>query len=54
MDFYENLFITTLITVIGFIAWRVWNIETNHLRHLSEDIKELKTDIKWLIEVHKK
>jgi nitrate/nitrite transporter NarK len=54
MDFYENLFITTLITVVGFIAWRVWTIESNHLRHLNEDVKELKTDIKWLIEFHKK
>lgn len=53
MDFYENLFITTLITVVGFIAWRVWTIESNHLRHLNQDIQELKTDIKWLIDHHK-
>lgn len=54
MDFYESLTITTIITVIGFIAWRVWTIESNHLRHLDADIQELKTDVKWLIEFHKK
>lgn len=53
MEFYEQIFVSTLIAVIGFIAWRVWTIESNHLRHLDADIQELKTDIKWLIEFHK-
>lgn len=53
MEFYESIVITTLIAVVGFIAWRVWTIESNHLAHLEADIAELKTDIKWLIDFHK-
>ena len=53
MEFYESIFVTTLISVIAFLGWRVWTIESNHLRHLQADIQELKTDIKWLIEFHK-
>ena len=53
MDFYESLFVTTLVSFVAFIAWRVWTIESNHLKHIDSDIKEIKTDIKWLIDFHK-
>lgn len=54
MGFYETLFITSLVSVVGFVAWRVYVIETNHLSHLSKDLTEVKNDIKWLIKFHEK
>lgn len=53
MDFYETLFITTLVSVVGFVAWRVYIIETNHLKHITTSIAEIKNDIKWLVSFHK-
>lgn len=52
MTFYETIFITSLVSVVGFIAWRVYIIETNHLTHIQNAITELKTDIKWLVSFH--
>ena len=52
MTFYETLFITTLVSVVGFVAWRVYIIETNHLKHISTAIAEMKNDIKWLVGFH--
>ena len=48
MDFYETMFVTTLVSVVGFVAWRVYIIETNHLKHITTSIAEIKNDIKWL------
>ena len=52
MTYYETVFITSLVSVVGFIAWRVYIIETNHLTHITNAITELKTDIKWLVQFH--
>ena len=52
MTYYETVFITSLVSVVGFIAWRVYIIETNHLTHITNAITELKTDIKWLVKFH--
>lgn len=52
MTYYETVFITSLVSVVGFIAWRVYIIETNHLTHIQTAITELKTDIKWLVKFH--
>ena len=54
VGFYESIFISSLIAFIGFLAWRVYNIETNHLTHIESDMKEVKNDIKWLVSVHQK
>lgn len=54
MDFYQELVVTTLIAVVGFIAWRVWTIESNHLKHIDSDLSEIKADLKWLIKYHDK
>ena len=52
MTFYETLFITSLVSVVGFVAWRVYIIETNHLSQIQNAITEMKTDIKWLVSFH--
>lgn len=52
MTFYETLFITSLVSIVGFVAWRVYIIETNHLSHIQNAITEMKTDIKWLVSFH--
>lgn len=49
---YEYIVVTTLISVVAFIAWRVWTIETTHLTNINTDLAEIKNDIKWLIKVH--
>lgn len=54
VGFYESIFISALVAFIGFIAYRVYIIESNHLTHIQEDIAELKNDIKWLIAFHEK
>jgi hypothetical protein len=52
MDFYESLFISSLVGFIAFIAFRVYKIESNHLTHIEKDMAEVKNDIKWLIAFH--
>ena len=52
MDFYESIFVTTLVSFIGFLSWRVWIIESNHLKHIERDMTEIKNDIKWLVKYH--
>jgi|TARA_R110000772_G_scaffold99883_1_gene199899 hypothetical protein len=52
MTFYETLFITSLVSVVAFVAWRVYIIETLHLKGITETIAEIKTDIKWLVTFH--
>ena len=52
MGIYESIFITTLVGFIGFLAWRVYLIETNHLTHIEKAITEIQTDMKWLIKFH--
>tara|TARA_B100000123_G_C25639276_1_gene388072 strand:- start:163 stop:348 length:186 start_codon:yes stop_codon:yes gene_type:complete len=52
MGIYESIFITTLVGFIGFLAWRVYLIETNHLTHIEKAITEIQTDIKWLVKFH--
>ena len=52
MTYYETLFITSLVSVVGFVAWRVYIIETNHLTHIQNSITEIKTDLKWLVTFH--
>ena len=54
VGFYESIFISALVAFIGFIAYRVYIIESNHLTHIQEDTAELKNDIKWLIAFHEK
>lgn len=52
MTYYETLFITSLVSVVGFIAWRVYMIETKHLTAIQNSITEIKTDLKWLVTFH--
>jgi hypothetical protein len=52
MTYYETLFITSLVSVVGFIAWRVYMIETKHLNQIQNSIIEIKTDLKWLVAFH--
>lgn len=40
---FETIFIGSLISFIGFIAYRVYLIESNHLKHIEKDITEIKT-----------
>jgi Na+/melibiose symporter-like transporter len=54
VGFYESIFISALVAFIGFIAYRVYLIESNHLKHIEEDMAEVKNDIKWLIAFHEK
>tara|TARA_Y100000114_G_scaffold155466_1_gene179747 strand:+ start:9563 stop:9736 length:174 start_codon:yes stop_codon:yes gene_type:complete len=53
MGIYESIFITTLVGFIGFLAWRVYLIETNHLTHIEKAITEIQTDLKWLVKFHR-
>jgi len=52
MGIYESIFVSTLIAFVGFLAWRVYLIETNHLNHIEKAITEIQTDIKWLVKFH--
>jgi len=52
MGIYESIFVSTLIAFVGFLAWRVYLIETNHLTHIEKAITEIQTDIKWLVKFH--
>ena len=52
----EDVFMTfpmLLVPVIFWTAYKVIQIENKLMARMNQDITEIKTDIKWLVEKHR-
>ena len=43
-----------LVPIIFWTAWKVIQLENKVLGDIKSDVTEMKTDIKWLVEKHRK
>lgn len=56
MDFNDILAHSPVLVfpVTAWLVYRVHQLETQILQEIKTDITEVKTDIRWLVETHKK